>query len=63
VHHNGLRDAIIPFRKYYLAYLRGIPHINKLRQELMQLADLEKIITCLRQFLAHEARDIPSTTG
>ena len=63
VHHNGLRDAIIPFRKYYLAYLRGIPNVSKLRQELMQLADLEKIIDCLRQFLVHETRDIPSTTG
>jgi hypothetical protein len=56
VHHNGLRDAIIPFRKYYLAYLRGIPHINKLRQELMQLADLEKIIACLQQFLTLRQR-------
>lgn len=51
VHHNGLRDAIIPFRKYYLAYLRGIPHINKLREKLMRLSDLEKIIECLKQFL------------
>lgn len=61
VHHNGLRDAIIPFRKYYLAYLRGIPHVNKLRQELMQLADLEKIIACLQQFLTQTAHEVHST--
>ncbi len=58
VHHNGLRDAIIPFRKYYMAYLRGVPRVNKLRQELMQLADLEKIITCLQQFLTHTAQEV-----
>lgn len=55
---NGLRNAIIPFRKYYVGYLKGIPHVHKLRQELMQLAELERIIDCLKQFLTHDAHKI-----
>lgn len=58
VHHNGLRDAIIPFRKYYLGYLKGLPRVHKLRQELMQLADLDKIIGCLHEFLTHNAHEV-----
>ena len=61
VHHNGLRDAIIPFRKYYLAYLKGVPRVHKLRQELMQLADLDKIIGCLHEFLTYNAHEVHST--
>ena len=63
VYHNGLRDAVIPFRKYYVAYLKGVPHVQKLRQELMRLVDLDQIIDCLHQFLAHEAQNIPSASG
>ncbi|MBI5415364.1 MAG: tRNA-dihydrouridine synthase, partial [Candidatus Omnitrophica bacterium] len=63
VYYNWLRDAVIPYSKYYVAYLKGVPHVQKLRQELMRLVDLDQVIDCLRQFLAHEARDIPSTSG
>lgn len=64
VHHNGLRNAIIPFRKYYVAYLKGIPRAHKLRQELMRLVDLDKIIDCLRssQFLARDAHEAQSAS-
>ena len=61
VHHNGLRDAVIPFRKYYVAYLKGIPRVHKLRQELMRLADLDKIVGCLHEFLTHNAHEVHST--
>lgn len=61
VHYNGLRDAIIPFRKFYLGYFKGIRHVHKLRQDLMQLADLDQIIDCLRQFAAHDKQEAHST--
>lgn len=55
VHYRGLRDGIIPFRKYYMGYLKGIPHIGRLREDLMGLADLNKIIERLYQFLEQHA--------
>ncbi len=48
---KGLRNSVIPFRKHYGGYLKGIPNVTKLRSDLMQLADLDKIIERLRQFL------------
>ena len=47
---KGLRGGIIPFRKYYSGYLRGVPEVAKLRADLMPLVDLDKIIERLNQF-------------
>lgn len=41
------RQAIIPFRKYYTGYLKGLHHSSKVRQELMkfiQYAPIEEIL-------------------
>ena len=51
VQNKGLRDGVIPFRKYYMGYLKGIPNVAKLRADLMSLVDLEQIIDRLYQFL------------
>lgn len=48
---KGARDGIIPFRKYYSGYLRGMPDVAKLRADLMGLVELDKIIERLNQFL------------
>ena len=48
---KGTRDGIIPFRKYYSAYLKGVPDVAKLRRNLMQLVKLDQIIECLLRFL------------
>ena len=50
VEQNGIRHGVIPFRKHYAGYLRGLPDVAKLRAELMQLVDMDKIVECLRQF-------------
>ncbi len=50
VQNRGMRDGVIPFRKYYTAYLKGTPQVSQLRQDLMQLVDLDKIIKRLYQF-------------
>lgn len=42
--------AVIPFRKYYSGYFKGIPHVSQLRKDLMELIELDKIIERLRQF-------------
>ena len=51
---KGLRDGLIPFRKYYSGYLSGYPNVAKLRSDLMQLVDLGKIINRLNQFLERQ---------
>lgn len=51
VQNRGVRDGVVPFRKYYTAYLKGTPQVGQLRQDLMQLVDLDKIIKRLYQFL------------
>lgn len=48
---KGLREAVIPFRKYYIGYLKGVPNVAKLRSDLMHLVDLDKIIDRLVQFM------------
>jgi len=55
VRFKGLRYGIIPFRKYYSGYLKGIPNVAKLRGDLMQLVELEKIVGRLYQFLDESA--------
>ncbi|HPN38734.1 MAG TPA: tRNA-dihydrouridine synthase [Melioribacteraceae bacterium] len=30
------RRAVIPFRKYYTGYLKGLPNSSKIRQEIMK---------------------------
>ena len=55
---KGLRDGVIPFRKYYIGYLKGVPNVARLRSDLMSLVDLDKIIERLVRFLERH----PSTT-
>jgi len=48
---KGLRDGIIPFRKYYAGYFRGIPNVAHLRADLMTMADFDRITERLYRFL------------
>lgn len=50
VEYDGIRGGLIPFRKYYAGYLRGLPHVAQLRNDLMQLVDLQAIIDLLNRF-------------
>ena len=45
------RQAIIPFRKYYTGYLKGLHHSSKIRQELMKYIDYEPIEEILLKYL------------
>ncbi|MEA3365555.1 MAG: tRNA-dihydrouridine synthase, partial [Candidatus Hydrogenedentes bacterium] len=47
---KGERKGTIEFRKHYSGYLRGLPHVAKLRAELMKLSELEPIIERLHRF-------------
>lgn len=56
---KGERRAVLEFRKHYSGYLKGLPHIAKLRAELMEFVELEPILPRLRRFgeecAGHEA--------
>lgn len=45
------RFAIIPFRKYYSGYLKGLHNSSKIRQELMKLLDYNSIEKLLLSYL------------
>jgi tRNA-dihydrouridine synthase B len=45
------RHAIIPFRKYYTGYLKGLHHSSKIRQELMKLVEYNPIEELLLNYL------------
>jgi len=45
------RQAIIPFRKYYTGYLKGLHHSSKIRQDLMKYIDYEPIEEILLKYL------------
>jgi len=47
---KGERKGTIEFRKHYSGYLRDLPHVAKLRAELMKLSELEPIIERLHRF-------------
>ncbi|MFA5088492.1 MAG: tRNA dihydrouridine synthase DusB [Candidatus Omnitrophota bacterium] len=57
VEHAGLRNGILTFRKYYSGYLKGLPHVAKLRSELFEMLELEPIISRLYEFLEQCARE------
>lgn len=48
---DDLRHAIIPFRKYYSGYLKGLPNASRARQILVRLEELSAIEDTLFGFL------------
>lgn len=54
------RRAIIPFRKYYTGYLKGLYGSSKIRQELMKYEDYEPIENLLLNYL-EELKNFPLT--
>ena len=51
VQYKGPWYGVVDFRKHYSGYLHDLPHVAKLRTELMGLMDINKIIERLNQFL------------
>lgn len=56
VEHELPYNAVIPFRKYYAGYLRGLPNVATLRGELMQFKDYTAIVDRLNQYAAQSAQ-------
>jgi len=45
------RQAVIPFRKYYSGYLKGLHHSSQIRQQLMAIIEYAPIEDLLRNYL------------
>jgi tRNA-dihydrouridine synthase B len=58
---KGERKGVIELRKHYAGFLRGLPHVSKVRNELMQFTEAAPILEHLTQFL--ELYSPPITTG
>lgn len=51
VEFKGERVGVIEFRKHYSGYLRGLPHVSRLRAELMQFTQAQQVLDHLQVFL------------
>jgi tRNA-dihydrouridine synthase B len=51
VEYKGEKKAVIELRKHYSGFLRGLPHVSKVRMELMQFTEQAPILEHLTKFL------------
>lgn len=51
VEYKGERAGVIELRKHYAGFLRGMPHVAKIRNELMQFTEAQPILDHLTEFL------------
>jgi tRNA-dihydrouridine synthase len=51
VEFKGERAGVIELRKHYSGFLRGMPHVSKIRMELMQYTEAQPIFEHLTKFL------------
>lgn len=51
VEYKGERAGVIELRKHYAGLLRGMPHVSKIRMELMQFTEAQPILDHLTRFL------------
>ncbi|MEW6510181.1 MAG: tRNA dihydrouridine synthase DusB [Bacteroidota bacterium] len=51
VEYKGERAGVIELRKHYAGFLRGMPHVSKVRMELMQFTEAHPILDHLTRFL------------
>ncbi len=60
VEHKGERTGVIELRKHYSGFLRGLPHVSKIRTELMQFTEAEPILQHLTAFMEYYSPGAPA---
>lgn len=50
VQYKGERGGVLTFRKHYAGYIKGLHNITSLRNEIMQMTQLEAVVNRLREF-------------
>jgi tRNA-dihydrouridine synthase B len=51
VAYKGERSGVIELRKHYAGLLRGLPHVSKMRAELMQFTEANQILEHLTRYV------------
>jgi tRNA-dihydrouridine synthase len=51
VSYKGECAGVIEMRKHYAGFLRGLPHVAKVRNELMQFTEAAAVLEHLTRFL------------
>ena len=46
------RNPVLAFRKHYVGYLKGLPGISRLRNDLMKFETLEDVVKRLNAYAA-----------
>jgi len=59
---KGEKAGVIELRKHYSGFLRGMPHVSKIRMELMQFTEAAPIFEHLTRFLELYSPGVPSTS-
>ena len=61
VEFKGERAGVIELRKHYSGFLRGLPHVSRIRMELMQFTEAAPILEHLTKFLElYSPRPLPA---
>jgi tRNA-dihydrouridine synthase B len=70
ISYKGERSGVIEMRKHYSGFLRGMPHVSRIRNELMQFTEAAPILEHLTKFLdlyspgaAPPSQAIPAASG
>ncbi len=61
VGYKGERAGVIELRKHYSGFLRGMPHVAKIRHELMQFTEAGPILEHLTRFLGLYSPGAPAS--
>ncbi len=51
VHYKTEKYGVVPFRKHYVGYLKGLPNVTAVRNDLMQLTTMDSVIARLNKYL------------
>jgi tRNA-dihydrouridine synthase B len=60
VEYKGERIGVIELRKHYAGFLRGLPHVAKIRMELMQFTEAAPILDHLTRFMEFYSPGMPA---
>jgi tRNA-dihydrouridine synthase B len=63
VDQKGEKRAVLEFRKHYSGYMRDLPNVAKIRNELMQFAEVAPIIDHILQYASWLNSHVPTTTS
>ena len=55
IEHELPYNGVVPFRKYYAGYLRGLPNIATVRSDIMKITEYTAIVDRLQRYVEENA--------